>query len=315
LKRHLSSAAKITVTGLLLWLVLRKLDLSHVGSRLASLDAGHVLLSAALIVFQSVLVVTWRWSRVLAALAPPAPLGRLTAFTLVGQFFNQALPSTVGGDGMRIWLLHRDGYEPGLAFRVVMAERLIGLFGLVMMALAGLPRLIGLTHGDLRGWAAVVAVAGGLAAMVAAALVLRRPGWLETRLVRRNLALLAFDVQRLFRKSLLFVLLLLASIVGQVAICVAIWSIARAYGIPLGLLDAHLILPTVFVLLIVPISIGGWGLREGVMVVALGLIGIPQSDAVLISVTYGVLVLLLGLPGGIVWLLLGAPKRAPETSV
>jgi hypothetical protein len=92
--------------------------------------------------------------------------------------------------------------------------------------------------------------------------------------------------------------------------CGSIWLLAASLGIGFGLLDALAVLPAVLLISSVPISIAGWGVREGSMVVGLGLLGVGNSDAALVSIFFGVLLLAFGLLGGLVWLLDHGPRPA-----
>ena len=74
-----------------------------------------------------------------------------------------------------------------------------------------------------------------------------------------------------------------------------------------------LVLPVVLIS-IVPISIAGWGVREGAMVAAFGYAGLPQSDGLIISLLFGAIYLVLGAIGGLVWVLTTAAPSAPITS-
>jgi hypothetical protein len=76
----------------------------------------------------------------------------------------------------------------------------------------------------------------------------------------------------------------------------------------LDLLGATAVVPGVMVAASIPISIAGWGVREATMVVGLGLLGVNQGDAAIISIGFGVLVLVIGLFGGLVWVVRGSPK-------
>jgi uncharacterized membrane protein YbhN (UPF0104 family) len=92
----------------------------------------------------------------------------------------------------------------------------------------------------------------------------------------------------------------------------AIWLTSLSLGIDLGIMDSLAVLPAVMLASALPISIAGWGVREGGMVVGLGLLAIGSSDAALVSIIFGLLVLGLGLLGGVVWLVTRAPRPTAE---
>jgi uncharacterized membrane protein YbhN (UPF0104 family) len=78
--------------------------------------------------------------------------------------------------------------------------------------------------------------------------------------------------------------------------------IARAMHAPVDFSQAVIVIPPVMLIAAVPISVGGWGVREGVMVVAFSLIGLPQVDGFAISVMLGILLFLVGVIGGVLWI-------------
>jgi hypothetical protein len=88
--------------------------------------------------------------------------------------------------------------------------------------------------------------------------------------------------------------------------------IALSLGIDLSIVDGLAVLPAVILASALPISIAGWGVREGAMVVGLGLLAIDGSDAALVSIFFGLLLLGFGLLGGAVWLVTRAPRPRLE---
>jgi hypothetical protein len=83
---------------------------------------------------------------------------------------------------------------------------------------------------------------------------------------------------------------------------VIFFAIAKGLGVPLGFLQCLMLLPPVFFMSMLPISISGWGIREGATILALGLIDIPAPQALAVSVIFGLGLILVSLPGGAIWL-------------
>ena len=89
------------------------------------------------------------------------------------------------------------------------------------------------------------------------------------------------------------------SIVIHAGVGTSLWLLARDF-VPDAPLSAFLLLaPLVTLVTMVPISVGGWGVREGAMVTALGLVSIPPSVALAVSIQFGLIMLVVGLPGGV----------------
>ena len=92
------------------------------------------------------------------------------------------------------------------------------------------------------------------------------------------------------------------SLVIHLLTIIAAWTMAGLLGVAVKLTDCLIIIPPVVLIMMLPISIAGWGLREGAMVVGFGLVGVAPSDALAISVCCGLASVITGLPGGLLWL-------------
>lgn len=302
-------ACKLAVTaGLIYWFVLPGIDVETVLERIDRLSPGFLFLAGALIFFQNAIVVTWRWERVVAAIDVALPPWRLLKATIITLFFNQVLPSTIGGDGMRIWFLRGMGRPIGLAFRSVLIDRLLGFFGLLLLGLAGSLYLMAQVEDSGPVWVLALVSLAGLVLIAMAPVLVGLLTWLPFERVRQGLETLAREVNVLARNRPRLARLIIASIVGQLALAGAVFCLARDLEVPLSLLGAFAVVPGVMVAASVPISIAGWGVREATMVVGLGLLGVDQSEAAIISIGFGLLVLCFGLMGGLVWLVRGSPQ-------
>ncbi len=302
-------ALKLAVTaGLIYWFVLPGIDFDTVIDRMDRLSPGLLLIAGALIFFQNAFVVAWRWERVVAAIDRALPPWRLLKATIITLFFNQVLPSTIGGDGMRIWFLRGMGRTIGVAIRSVVIDRLIGFLGLLLLGLVGSLYLMARLEDPGPVWVVAMVSLGGLVLIVLAPALVGAMERLPFDRLRQGFETLAREVNLLARDRPRLARLVGASILGQLALAGAVYCLARDLEVPLDLLSAFAVVPGVMVAASVPISIAGWGVREATMVVGLGLLGVGQSDAAIISIGFGVLVLIFGLLGGLVWVVRGSPK-------
>jgi hypothetical protein len=89
--------------------------------------------------------------------------------------------------------------------------------------------------------------------------------------------------------------------------------IARGMGIAVGTLECLVLVPPVLLVSTLPISVAGWGVREGAMVTAFGFAGVAESEAVALGVLFGLVVLVVGLPGGLIWFLTGRERARPPS--
>ncbi|MDA0231541.1 MAG: lysylphosphatidylglycerol synthase transmembrane domain-containing protein, partial [Proteobacteria bacterium] len=131
-------AAKLAVTGVLVWYLLGEVDLEKSGQHLAGFDVGWGVL-ALLVVALLFLVAALRWHIYARALNISLSIGVAFRLYLIGQFFGQILPAGVGGDAVRVWLLTRRGVTVGPAVSSILLERLTGLLGILILIAVLLP--------------------------------------------------------------------------------------------------------------------------------------------------------------------------------
>ena len=311
-RTSLAVIGKLAVTALLIALVWQGMELDAVRARLDQLSPGLLAGAASCIALQILAVVTWRWSKIVAVMERPAPPAQLLRIVAIAHFFNQVLPSTVGGDGMRIWLLHRLGWGVGVSARSVILDRLLGLTALTVLSLLGSLYLLVRMPTSAPIWAVATLSTCAIAAIAGAPLLLRLFRRLPFEPIRRKLEVVATEVGQMWRAKGLMGRLFGISVVGHLLMSAAIWLIAQSLGIDLRILDSLAVLPAVMLASALPISIAGWGVREGGMVVGLGLLAVGASDAALVSIVFGLLLLGIGLLGGVVWLVTRAPRPGAE---
>jgi uncharacterized membrane protein YbhN (UPF0104 family) len=97
-------------------------------------------------------------------------------------------------------------------------------------------------------------------------------------------------------------------VIGHILACFAVWLTARSLDIAIPVGPTLIVVPPVVLAAALPISIGGWGVREGGMIFGLGIIGVSSGDAVLVSVMVGLISVTFGCLGGLTWLLTGAKR-------
>jgi uncharacterized protein (TIRG00374 family) len=135
-KKHLIFLAKLAISVSLLALVFNQMDLDQVTARLESMSVPPLIGAALCLAVQAIAVVTWRWHAILRSIHKVVMCRSLARMVTIGLFFNQVLPTTFGGDGIRIWLLSRTEIPLDVAFRTVVLDRGFGLFGLFLLSLA-----------------------------------------------------------------------------------------------------------------------------------------------------------------------------------
>jgi len=220
---------------------------------------------------------------------------------MISTFFNQTLPSSIGGDAMRIWLVaKKSGWR--IATYSVLLDRVVGVISLAILVVACLPWTLELVRNPIGRSALLVIGFGSIAAgLIFISFAWERFRFLHRWSVTRHLADSAAVAVAILRSPSVLSPISILSFIGHLLTVVIAWLAARSVNADLSLLNAlFLVLPVVLVA-IVPISIAGWGVREGAMVAAFAYAGLPQSDGLLVSLLFGAAYLVLGAVGGLIW--------------
>lgn len=272
------------------------------------------LTAATAMTFLCIVLSAVRWQVVLRALGLRERLGVLVPLYFAGQFVSNVLPTTIGGDMLRVSRLSRRNGEPETTFASVALERLTGWLVLPLITLFGLAINPGLRELDR---ATVLALAVALVTLVALSVVLlaanhpRLGGrFAATEGWRRFVDSIHRSVGELRRRPLAALSILGAGLVYQVALCLAALMVASALGFSwLGLTALLAFYPAVLILQVLPIGIAGLGVRESAFVLFLVPLGVPAEKAVALGlVLYAI---------NVVASLVGAPafamggRRAP----
>lgn len=301
LKRGLVLAVKLSVSIGLIWLLAANIDMADAVKRGGGIASWAVVAALGLLVLQALLL-AWRWRVVLGILHAPIAMGEAVGLYFVGLLFSQALPSTVGGDAMRIYLLRRAGRPLRAVIHSVMLDRIIGFVGIFLIILASLPLLSRLID-DRAAFTGVLVLDGvGLAGVAVFLHLDRLPAGLRRWRVVSAFVQFVADGRRLMLTLPDAAYILALALSGHVLSVLAVFMLAAGLGIEVSFLACLALVPPVMVLATVPVSLAGWGLREGAMVAALGFVGVPVQEAVVVSVLYGLAMLTVSLPGLAVWL-------------
>ena len=300
----LTSALKLAITLGLLAYLLSKVQIAPVVRQLRTMTPAAAVAAEALLLLQLALL-AWRWQLVNRIVEAPMRAGQVLRLTAIGHFFNQILPSGFAGDAARAWLAAREGVEPGPLVRAIVCDRVVGLLVLAVMVSLTFFTLPDALAREVPARNAFAAVALLGVAATAALFLLGAP--LAELLLRHRLTTplgkLAADLHRvLFRARGRGMLVVVLAAAVQILNVAAMQVCASGMGIALDPGAAFVIVPAVMLVSLAPVTFAGWGLREGAMIVGLGLAGVSASDALAVSVAFGLLLVVLGVPGGVLWL-------------
>ena len=270
------------------------------------------------------LVSAWRWGLLLGAQHVRVAWRKLVDSYMVAYFFNNFLPSNIGGDVVRIRDTAPHAGSKTLATTVILFDRMIGVMALVLIAAvgatssasAGEPRLVPWTWVPPLPyvlWTALIAGAcvfivgvrlpGGVAMMLHP-LRLIHAEWVGQRIAR-----IVDALGRFRERPATLVACFLGAILVQGILVVFYLAIVRSMGIPAPLWHLAVIVPLSFVVQMLPISVNGFGVREAIFTVYFHQIGLPRESAIVVSFMGAALMLLFSLSGAVAYIARGAGRR------
>ena len=307
-RRWLALGFSFALTTITLIFVFRGIDRAVFARLLATQNRGLVA-AAACFIFLQMLLGSERWRAILSAFIrgeQPSATSVLAVF-YSSIFFNFLPIGAVGGDVARILLARRFAVSLGQIVLSVMVDRVLTVAALIMLALATLPTIPSpLARTAWLGGAAILAACVlGLLLLGTVERILGR--WRHQRVIRFVLGI--FEDIRQLKKRAGFVALGFALVSGACA-GFAAYCIAVSLGIAVGPVAMVAVTAIMTLIVALPISVAGWGVREVSLVALLGVLGVDREAALVLSVELGLLSTLLSLPGGVVWLTLRDPRKA-----
>ena len=279
--------------------ILVDVDLGDLGRALAAVDLGPLTGALALFLVGQVLS-TYKWSLLGRSVGFGQPVGEYARFYFIGMFFNLFGPSTIGGDVVRALYLG-EGRRPGLAVNSVVFDRVSGLA--VLMALGAVALLAFPGYG--LPWPLTAAIVAGGAALVMG-------WWVSPRLVRLLPESNQFrrqvenELEPFWRDRPLLARVALVSLVFHLTQVLVQYVLVRAAGGALPLSYCLIYHPVISVMMALPVSVGGLGVREGGYLYFLTRMNIDDSIAVTVGLLWFALTAISGFLGGALFLASGA---------
>ncbi|SRR6266436_3214492 len=295
-------ATRVIVSLALLYLALRGINFASIRSRLSEINLLWIGFAVLVTVFQ-IFLGALRWREISALCGAPLTVLQALRYNMIGAFFNQTLPSSIGGDAVRLLLVSRSGAGWRAATYSILTDRAIGLIALAFIIVASLPWSYGMIA-DQNGRLALVfigfaALAGGLGFLLLGHLPwpwLKK--WWPTKHIHAC-SLVANQV--IFNRRSGPEIAVLSLSIHVLAVVIA-WCAVRSIAAPADFGQLFMLVPPIMLITMMPISIAGWGVREATMMVAFGYAGLAQTDGTVVSILFGIVSSIVGGLGGLVWI-------------
>lgn len=296
-KNSIKLLFRIVVTASIFIIILRSIDLDQIWKTLrqARLD---LLLVALLMQFGSTSLSAYRWQLIMHNLR----FGQFFSFYwrsyFKASFFNQGLPTSIGGDALKVLDVAGQGFRKRDALYGIMLDRITGLAALMWLNLTAYEFAPNLLPSPIYHLTLLLTV-GSLAGFVVAS-SLRHLPWLDTYPRLRVIRTVSERLHQAFLNNR--ILLIGSSLLIPVLAMLSVFSTGLALGLRYDLVTYFIIVPPAIFLTIIPVSLAGWGIREGTLVALFSLIGADKATILTMSVLYGLMQIGVSLPGFIIYL-------------
>ena len=299
-RRLVASGLSFALTAATLYFVFHGIDEQALHHLIARQNRSLVVAGAGFMLLQ-ICFAGERWRAILSASMHerPPPVLSVQAVFYSSIFFNSL--GAIAGDVVRVWLARKFALSVKQLVLSVLSDRILTVLALLLLIVLALP-----TISQPVARAAWFGAAAGLVLGVSGILLLATiERILERWRHQRFLHLILRVVQGLRPlRQVAGLLALFWALLAGVSLAAAAYLIARSLGIEVAPVAMIAVISMVTLATALPISIGGWGVREASFVSLLGILGVDREAALLLSVEFGLLSMLVSLPGGLIWLTL-----------
>lgn len=289
---------KLIITIIMFYFLFQYVDFNKLIAILAKSHGGTILV-ALLFQLASTYLAAYRWKLIMHLLVFNETISYYVKSYFKGTFFNQVLPSSIGGDAVRIIDLTYKGYDKKDAFYGVFVDRVVGLVGLLVLNL--LATIIFYGAFDDRFSMLIILIT--LSGIIGFTLLfhLEKIKFLANYKFLNLFHRLARRLNNLYADRVLLIKHIAVSVVVHLFSVLTLYALALSIDFHMDFQIFLIAVPPVFLLTIVPISLAGWGIREGAMVGIFMLVGADETKVLAMSILYGLLLIISSLPGSYFW--------------
>ena len=302
-------ALKISVSIILLAVLFSRIDVARLWS--TAKQASLAWLAVGLLLYcVNVGASVWRWHVLLEAQEVAVPIRTLVASYAVALFFNNFLPSNIGGDFFRIADTAKIAKSKTVATTVILADRVMGVIALVLIAAIGATAAGAIHPAAVPIWPAWLWVGFFLGAAASAPAVLLPDGFgrllrplsvIHPEWVGGRIDNLTAILARFRRHPVRLAQCFAGAIFVQATMVVFYYAVIVALRATVRFEDLAVIVPISFVIQLLPISVSGFGVREATFSFYFARIGQPVEAAILMSLVGQALIMLFSLTGAAVY--------------
>lgn len=296
--RYINLILKFGVSAAALYMLSRKIDITEIQRVYRNINMLYIIASMCLYIVAQMLS-TLRWSKLVST---EHGYVELLKIYYTGCFFNNFLPSTIGGDAVKAYYLYRRGGGLHSSMASVFMDRYIGLAALVMIGAVSFVSGMNLIKQTFIVWFYPITIIG----FIVASIILFRTKWA-----------MFFKQTRMFYESIsqyrgmkdVVADCFAISIAVQVLTVLSVYLISRSIQSGVGMLECGIFIPLINIITLVPVSVSGVGIREGAFVYLFGLTGLKTEESITISLVWFITVAAVNMVGGLFYLTLGSEDK------
>lgn len=312
MKDSIKVILKISISSAILYFLFSNMDMKSFWHTLITIKRTNLVLAVVmLLVIQ--MTSTYRWATILSKDAKFA-YGKLLSIYLIGMFFNNFLPTIIGGDLIKGYYLYKESGKGGLAIASVFMDRYAGFSALMVITLAAVIFGHGLLSGTgLSGF--FVFLIGGYFCASLVIWVDSLHGWAMRLATKIHLYGINEKIDKFYKVLMgykshgrIIAVAFACSMVVQAGVILIYIIIGNGIGIAIPALYYFLFIPLAAAASMLPISLAGLGVREGVFIYLFSKVGVPQEQALTLSLVFVIVTTLISLVGGIEYVRLGGKK-------
>lgn len=312
MKGFISTLVKIGVSGAIMYFLLRNMDLKAFWATFSSVEPWAVVFVALLMIFNQS-VSSYRWSVILKKDMDVSYL-RLLSIYFVGMFFNNFLPTMVGGDVVKGYYLYKHSKKGDVALASIFMDRYSGFTALmVITSLALIPGYALIAGTPLPGF--FVLLIGGFVCMSLVIWVGPLHSWamrLANKVhfygINKKIDTFYKVLMSYKRRGDILVKAFVCSVIVQCGVMIGYYVLGRGLGLEIPLAYYFLFIPLTTAISMLPISLSGLGIREGAFVFLFAMAGATKEQALTLSLLWFGVGVIISIIGGIEYVRMGGKK-------
>lgn len=304
-KKIILITLKSLISTTLIFYIFSKIDLNELKT-LLGLKSIFIILGITFFLTISTVMSGFRWKLILKNMSNNISVGWASINIIIGMFFNLFLPSSFGGDIYRIYHSKKNGINLSIASLSIVSDRFFGLLTLIILSSLSIPIIF--INPYMQKFLMPILIILSFFVMTVSLFFFF--------LYLPNSNIFFFKISKISRniidsinlKNFKFKILMI-SIVLHIFNILCFYIASFAVNFHLNIFTWFIIIPPIILISSIPISIGGWGVREGLLILALVELGANQIEATKISIIYGISLVLVGIIGGIFWVFVNNKKK------